>query len=75
MTTLDDIITLADAAEDLGLGASTLRHQAQAGRLEARLLGKTWVTTRQEVERYRREHLGQVGRPRLSVVGDLDVDD
>jgi hypothetical protein len=62
--TLDDIITLAGAAEDLGLAASTLRHQAQAGRLEARLLGKTWITTRQEVERYRREQLGQVGRPK-----------
>jgi len=60
---LSDIITLAEAAEELGIAASTLRHQAQGGRLEARNVGKTWITTRQEVERYRREQLGQVGRP------------
>jgi excisionase family DNA binding protein len=64
--TLTDIITLAEAAEELGIAASTLRHQAQAGRLEARNVGKTWITTRQEVERYRRENLGQVGRPAKS---------
>jgi hypothetical protein len=63
---LDDIISLADAAEELGLGASTLRHQAQAGRLQARVVGKTWITTRQEVERYRRESLGRPGRPASS---------
>lgn len=61
---LNDVISLADAADELGLGASTLRHQAQAGRLEARVVGKTWITTRQEVERYRREVLGKVGRPK-----------
>ena len=63
---IDDILTLVEAAELLGLSASTLRHQAQAGRLRARLVGKTWVTTRDEVERYRRENLGQAGRPRKS---------
>jgi hypothetical protein len=61
--TLDDIISLAQAADELNLGTSTLRHQAAGGRLEARLVGKTWITTRQEVERYRREHLGRPGRP------------
>lgn len=60
---LDDVIDLATAADELGLAASTLRHQAQAGRLDAKVVGKTWITTREEVERYRRENLGQVGRP------------
>lgn len=60
---LDDVISLADAATTLGLAQSTLRNQAVAGRIRARLVGKTWVTTRQEVERYRREQLGQIGRP------------
>jgi hypothetical protein len=64
---LDDIITLAEAAEELGIAASTLRHQAQVGRLEARNVGKTWITTRQEVERYRAENLGRVGRPRSAL--------
>lgn len=65
---LKDVISLAEAAEELGLGASTLRHQAQDGRLEARVVGKTWITTRQEVERYRLEILGQKGRAREATV-------
>lgn len=56
-------LTLAEAARELGLAASTLRHQVQAGRLRARLVGKTYVVTAGELERYRREHLGRVGRP------------
>jgi hypothetical protein len=38
--------------------------QVKAGRLGARLIGKTWVTTRADVERYRLDHLGRLGRPR-----------
>lgn len=63
-----DIITLAEAGELLDRSASTLRHQVKAGRLRARLIGKTWITTRAEVERYRAESLGQVGRPRITSV-------
>jgi hypothetical protein len=58
-----DILTLAEAAELLERAPSTLRNQVKAGNLRARLIGKTWVTTRAEVERYRREHLGRLGRP------------
>ena len=57
------MLTLTEAADELGLAASTLRHQVQAGRLRARLVGKTYVVSRREVERYRREHLGKPGRP------------
>jgi excisionase family DNA binding protein len=57
------VLTLTDAAARLGLAASTLRHQVQAGRLRARLIGKTYVVTAREVERYRAEHLGKIGRP------------
>jgi excisionase family DNA binding protein len=56
-------LTLAEAAASLGVAASTLRHQAQSGRLRATLAGKTYIVTPAEVERYRREHLGRVGRP------------
>lgn len=59
---LDQVLSLADAAERLGVAASTLRHQANAGRLHGRVLGKTWITTVAEVERYRAESLGQPGR-------------
>lgn len=60
---LDDVISLAEAGEDLGIDPSGLRAQAAAGRFEAKLVGKTWVTTKQAVEAYRRDRLGQVGRP------------
>jgi excisionase family DNA binding protein len=57
------VLTLTEAADRLGVAASTLRHQVQAGRLRARLIGKTYVVTPREVERYRRVHLGKPGRP------------
>ena len=57
------MLTLTEAAAQLGLAASTLRHQVQAGRLRARLMGSTYVVTAREVERYRRENLGRPGRP------------
>ena len=62
-------ITLAQAADELGLGASTLRAQVKHGRLRARLVGKTWVVTEDEVERYRRDSRGRVGRPRRTNAG------
>ncbi len=57
------MLTLAEAAARLGLAASTLRHQVQAGRLRARLIGKTYVVTERELERYRVTSLGRPGRP------------
>ena len=57
------MLTLSEAAAQLGLAASTLRHQVQAGRLRARLIGKTYVVTAREVERYRATSLGKPGRP------------
>jgi hypothetical protein len=60
---VDEIVTLREAAELLGISPSTLRHQARGGRIRARLIGKTWVSTREEIERYRRANLGRPGRP------------
>jgi excisionase family DNA binding protein len=57
------VLTLSEAAARLGLAASTLRHQVQAGRLGATLVGKTYVITEGELARYRAEHLGKIGRP------------
>ena len=56
------MLTLSEAADELGLAASTLRHQVQAGRLRARLVGKTYVITERELARYRAESLGRPGR-------------
>jgi excisionase family DNA binding protein len=57
------VLTLTGAAARLGVAASTLRHQVHAGRLRARLVGKTYVVTAREVERYRATSLGRPGRP------------
>ena len=57
------LLTLSEAAARLGVAASTLRHQVQAGRLQARLVGKTYVITERELERYRATSLGKPGRP------------
>lgn len=43
----------AEAAEQLGIASSTLRHQVQVGRLKARLLGKAYVVTDREASRRR----------------------
>lgn len=53
---------LKDAATRLGLAPATLRHQIKNGRLKAAKRGRDWHVTVREVERYRRESLGQFGR-------------
>lgn len=61
---MPQLLTLAQAAALLGRSPTTLRNQVLKGRLRARLVGKTYVVTPREVERYRRESLGRVGRPK-----------
>jgi excisionase family DNA binding protein len=60
---MDDLLSLAEAAAELGLSTATLRAQVQDGRLAARLFGRTLVTTRAEVDRYQRESRGQADQP------------
>lgn len=57
------MLTLAQAALRLGVSPNTLRNQINNGRLRGRLVGKTWTVSEREVERYRAESLGKVGRP------------
>jgi len=56
------MLTLAQAGALLGVSPATLRSQVRNGRLRATLVGKTWVVTPREVERYRAESLGRPGR-------------
>jgi len=44
--------SLAEAARDFGLSASTLRNQAVRGRLGAVKIGRNWCTTREWMEEY-----------------------
>ena len=55
-------MTLKEAASVLGIAPSTLRIQAEKGVLRARKVGRDWTVTPGEVDRYRREHLGRIGR-------------
>lgn len=50
------MLTLTEAAEQLGLSAETLRWQIRNGKLRARKVGPIWTVSEREVERYRREN-------------------
>lgn len=49
-------VTLADAAESLGVASSTLRHQIRLKRFHATKIGRGWFVLPSEVERYRVEN-------------------
>jgi excisionase family DNA binding protein len=60
---MQDFLTVAQAAEELGITPSGLRTAINEGRLTRTLLhARTSLIPRTEVERYRREHLGQRGK-------------
>lgn len=55
--TLDDVLTLDEAADVSGRAAVTLRRAASLGRLEARRIGRggtrsVWITTRDAISDY-----------------------
>lgn len=55
-------MTTNEAAAALGLKPGTLRVQIANGRLRAKKVGRDWHVTPAELERYRREVLGKLGR-------------
>ncbi len=55
------MMTLAQAAERLGLSRKTLVAQAKKNILRATLTGNVYLVTAEEVERYNREHRGKHG--------------
>lgn len=59
-------MTLREAAQQLGITPDTLRQRIAAGSLRARKVGPVWTVTPAELERYRRESLGQRGRKATS---------
>ena len=56
------MMTLIDAASELGLSPATLRRQIANGALRGRKVGNTWTITRRELDRYRVEHRGRTGQ-------------
>lgn len=55
-------MTLAKAAEVLGLDRNYLRVAVNRGALKATKLGRDWLVEDSEVERYRLENLGKIGK-------------
>ncbi len=57
-----EVLSLVDAGERLGVSAHTLRRSVLRGTLRGVKVGKTWLVTAEEVERYARENKGKPGR-------------
>jgi excisionase family DNA binding protein len=63
MTGLDGLVTVDEAAADLGLRPVTIRAQYRRGRLTGRRLGRRLILIdRESVTAYRIDHLGPRGR-------------
>jgi len=65
------LLTLRQAATQLGITADTLRAQIKKGRLRATRPGRDWLVEAAEVGRYQRISLGRPGRP-PQVAGTLE---
>lgn len=63
---MNDWLLLSEAAGRLGIDPSTLRRQIKNGavrRDQTRRIGRFWLVSPAEVERYARDHRQQWGRP------------
>ncbi len=56
------MLSLAEAAEVLGVTRRNLSNQAKRGRINAIMLGDRYVVTAEEVDRYQKEQAGKPGR-------------
>ena len=73
MSALDELRDLRQAADELGLTPARLRIAIERGSFAARKIGGGWITTEQEIERYRRERAQPPADPELTsmdAVGD-----
>jgi len=50
--TIGDLISLADAAKIYGFDQDYLRQLIHKGRLQAQKIGRNWITSRSEMEKY-----------------------
>jgi hypothetical protein len=66
MSSAQELISLATAAQELGITPDALRGAIARNVLACvRIDGRTNMLTREEVDRYRHEHLGQRGKRAL----------
>jgi excisionase family DNA binding protein len=54
------MVTLNEAAAELGISPATLRSQIRNGAVQGTKVGPVWTVSRQEIERYRTNRLGRV---------------
>ncbi len=71
---LDDVLSLAQAARVSGISAHTLAQQAEKGRLRARKVGRTWITTQRWLGEYRLEHARRHGNGLRAAGGRREYD-
>lgn len=61
---MPELLSIAEAAQRLGMSVDGLRKAATRGTLHVTWIGHQRVVEAAEVERYRLEHMGRRGRPR-----------
>lgn len=60
-----DLLTVSQAAVEIGCSSANLRAAIERGALKATKYGpRAWMIERAEVERYKSENKGNVGRPK-----------
>lgn len=64
----NEFLSLSQAAKSLGRSPATLRRQVHRGELDATKIGYSYIVSSEEVERYRREHLGKVRQSQIVLV-------
>jgi len=57
----EEVLTINQAAERIGISPITLRLQVRRGKVTAERFGRQWVIRAAEVERYRRDVQGKPG--------------
>ncbi len=57
----DEVLTVNQAAERIGVSVTTLYSQIQHGKIQARRFGRQWMLTASEVRRYIDEVRGKRG--------------
>jgi excisionase family DNA binding protein len=63
----EELLSVAEAAQELGLTPPAVRRAIMRGLIEpVRLDGRTNVISRAQLEKYRAEHRGRMGRPAKS---------
>ena len=63
MSKLDQLISLSEASEITNISSDHLRRLAEQGKLDAKKIGRNWVTTREAIEDYLKKR-NPPGRPK-----------